>query len=107
MARKKSEDSVKRRREKCLGWYSRMRKTPEEIQEMRIQMRKKKAEGRGQAAASRAEKSRQKKEEEANAKRQEAKDKKTALAIYNKYYKEDYAKKLDLGHKAKPSRRRF
>jgi hypothetical protein len=78
-----------------------MRKTPEEIQEMRIQMRQKKAEGRGQAATSRAAESRQKKEEEANAQRQEAKDKKTALAIYNKYYKEDYAKKLDLGYKAK------
>jgi hypothetical protein len=78
-----------------------MRKTPEEIQEMRIQIRQKKAEGGGQAAASRAAKACQKKEEEANARRQEVKDKKTALAIYNKYYKEDYAKKLDLGHKAK------
>jgi hypothetical protein len=78
-----------------------MRKTPEEIQEMRIQMSKKKAEGRGQAAASWAAKSRKKKKEEANAQRQEAKDKKTTLAIYNKYYKEDYAKELDLGYKAK------
>jgi hypothetical protein len=78
-----------------------MRKAPEEIQELRIQMPKKKAEGRGQAAASRAAKSRQKQKEEANARRQEAKYKKTALPIYNKYYKEDYAKKLDLGYKAK------
>jgi hypothetical protein len=101
LAREEVENYVNRRREKGLGWYSRMRKTSEEIQEMRIQMRQKKAEGRGQAAASRAAKARQKKEEEANARRQEAKDKKTALAIYNKYYKEDYAKKLDLGHKAK------
>jgi hypothetical protein len=52
LARKELENSVKRRREKGLGWYSRMRKTPKEIQEMRIQMRQKKAEGRGQAAVS-------------------------------------------------------
>jgi hypothetical protein len=57
LGRKKLEDSIKRLREKGLGWYSRMRKTPEEIQEMRIQMRQKKAEGRGQAAVSQAAKS--------------------------------------------------
>jgi hypothetical protein len=37
LARKKLEDTVNRRREKGLGWYSRMRKTPEEIQERKIQ----------------------------------------------------------------------
>jgi hypothetical protein len=46
-------------------------------------------------------KSRQKKEDKAKAGKQEAKDKKTALALYDKYYKDDYAKKLTLGHKAK------
>jgi hypothetical protein len=78
-----------------------MRKTPEEIQEMKNPDAQKKAEERGQAAAIQASKSRQKKEDEAKAQRQEAKDKKTALALYNRYYKDDYAKKLNLGHQAK------
>jgi hypothetical protein len=101
LARKKVQDSVKRRMEKGLGWYSRMKKTPEEIKIMRFQMRQKMAEEKREAAASRAAKSCQKKEDEDKAQRQDAKDKKTALALYNKYYKDDFAKKLNRGKNAK------
>jgi hypothetical protein len=101
LTKKKVEDSVKRRKEEGLGWYSRMKKTPEEIKIMRLQMRQKMAEERREAAASRAAKSRQKKEDEDKAQRQDAKDKKTALALYNKNYKDDFAKKLNRGKSAK------
>jgi hypothetical protein len=101
VARKKLDDSVRQRREKGLNWYSRMRKTPEEIKRMQFQIRRRMGDERREAAEIRDAKARQKKEDEEKARRQDEKDKKRALALYNKHYKNDFAKKLNPGKNAK------
>jgi hypothetical protein len=101
LARKKLDDSVRRRREKGLNWYSRMRKMPEEIKRMQFQIKRRKEDERREAAEIRDAKARKKKEDEEKARRQDEKDKKRALALYNKHYKDDFAKKLNPGKNTK------
>jgi hypothetical protein len=60
VARKKSDDSVRQRREKGLNWYSKMRKTPEEIKRMQFQIKRRMADKRREAAEIRDAKARKK-----------------------------------------------
>ncbi len=103
MARKKLEESQERRRQKGPNWYSELKKSPEELKIARANLKRMQAHNRAVAATEREKKAAKKKAEVERLKKKDDKDKKAAQRLYNRYYKDEFARK-ESGKNAKRQR---
>ena len=104
LQRKKLQDSSERRRARGSDWYSKLKKTPEQIKAEKLRLRRKEAEEREnekkqvlerkvKARSDRKRDQAKKWREEEKIQEQDRKDRAIAKQLYKKYYKDELEKK--------------
>ena len=104
MRKKKLEDSSSRRREKGADWYSTLRKTPEQIKEEKIRLRRVCAESiakekrkliarKAKECVQRRKEAAKIPKEEETQREQDRNDRAIALRLFKKHYKDEFDKK--------------
>jgi hypothetical protein len=104
LQKKKLEDSSPRRREKGADWYSKLRKTPEQIKEEKIRLRRVCAENiakekrkliarKSKECVQRRNEAAKKAKEEETQREQDRKARAIALRLFKKHYKDEFDKR--------------
>jgi hypothetical protein len=104
LRKKKLEDSSSRRREKDADWYSKLRKTPEQVREEKIRLRRVCVENiakekrkllarKGKECVQRRKEAAKKAEEEEIQGEQNRNDRAIALRLFKKHYKDELDKR--------------
>jgi hypothetical protein len=104
LRKKKLEDSSSRRREKGADWYSKLRKTSEQIEEEKIRLRRVCAENiakekrkliarKAKECVQLRKEAAKKAEEEETQREQDRNDRAIALRLFKKHYKDEFGKR--------------